>query len=134
MPLLVSSFLSLYFLRNSTDIQVSFMFENLHSPANYFAFAFVTYCGYHIGKSFVDENFPFRAFLVASFVLFVMLSIGGQGWGGYSDGLDDYVDYVELSPEEVFVSENGGLFGRYWIYIICTYSGMLYAMPRISKN
>jgi phosphoglycerol transferase MdoB-like AlkP superfamily enzyme len=121
--------LSLYFIKDTAVVTVEGLLGHMRSIWFFLPIGIITYVSWTAADQLHREH-PFRGFLIACAVIFVLCYMGHHGI--YSEH-DDYTDtsstYIDKEAAQRARS-TGRYFGQFWVYITVSYGAMLIKMHR----
>ncbi len=116
--------MSLYFLEDATAISPQSAVGHMVSPWSLLPIAVIA-CASWITADQLDRDHPFRGFLVACSILFIICYMGHNG---IHSEHDDYTDssYTSIDKEAAAqAAESGRYLGQYLVYVVVSYAAML---------
>lgn len=127
--LVVPLVLSLLFLPRTEELTVYGLFGHMLSPWYLLPFGLIGYVSWHAGTQ-LDKEQPFRGFLIAGAVLFVICVLGYYGfYSEFDEQTETSLSHVD-EEAATLAAQTGRYFGQYLAYVLVAYAG-LFARLRI---
>jgi len=121
--------LSLYFLASSSPASVGSMFYHLFSLWFLIPLLVIGYTS-KSAAIVVNERHPFRSFMIASTIIFVICFMGHNGiHSEYDDSAESNYTYIDKESSKS-AKESGRYFGQFLVYVLVSYSAMLWGLRK----
>jgi hypothetical protein len=115
--------LALFFLKDTPHITIEGLLTNLRTWWLVVPVAIIAMFGYGTADQANTEH-PFRAFMIASLVLFIICFMGYIGISAESDGEETH-QYIS-KEQAAHAAETGSYALQYIVYVVAAYLGMLF--------
>jgi hypothetical protein len=116
--------LSFYFIHRTPELTASGVFGPALTPWFLLPVAIIGYASWH-GAAQLDSEHPFRGFLVASTVLFVICLFGYYGiYSEFDEQTETSIQYIDKEAAAL-AAQSGRYFGQFLIYVAISYIAML---------
>jgi len=125
--LLVPAGLSIYLLRDVSDVSAVEVASHLLSPLYAVVLLILGYLSWKIGSQ-LNRTLPFRGYLIAAGFLFVICWMGKYGVN-FSSGDEDYANDYDNEA----VAPAGLYFAQYLLYVVVAYIGLSIRIRRRSE-
>ena len=121
--LVVPLVLSLFFLQRTENLTVYGLFGHMLSPWYLLPFGFIGYVSWHAGTQ-LDREQPFRGFLIAGAVLFVICVLGYYGiYSEFDEQTETSLSYIDKEAATL-AAQTGRYFGQFLAYVLVAYAGL----------
>lgn len=125
--------LSLYFLRGTPSITVYGLFGHLLNPWFLIPFVIIGYISW-TAADLLNREHPFRGFLIATAVIFIICFMGYSGIYIETDYYTDETTFGGDSETTQRAVETGRYFGQFLIYMVVSYTTMLIKLLKKKKG
>jgi hypothetical protein len=127
--LAVPGLLSLYFIKGATLVTFDGIFGHMLSAWYLIPLGIIGYVSW-VAANQLDDQHPFRGFLIAVAVLFVICFMGYNGiYSAYDDYTESSSTYIDREAAKR-AAETGRYFGQFLVYVAVSYLAMLFKMHR----
>lgn len=120
----VPALLSFYFIKGVSTVTISGLFGHMFSAWYIIPIGIIAYASW-VAASQLNKDHPFRGFLIASAVIFVICYFGHKG---YFSEFDDYTESSTMFIDKEAAkraTETGRYFGQFIVYVFVSYGAML---------
>ncbi|MEQ1880354.1 MAG: hypothetical protein ABL878_05215 [Burkholderiales bacterium] len=116
--------LSWDFAKDAPSLTASGIFGQMATPWLLFPVALIGHVSWRMAKD-LDQEHPFRGFLIASAVIFIVCLFG---YHGLHTEYDDYSETANMSLDKeaaLEAAQSGRFFGQFLLYVVVSYAAML---------
>jgi hypothetical protein len=121
--LIVPAILSLYFIKNATSVSLEGLLGHMLSAWYIVPLVIIGYVSW-AATDYLDQEHPFRGFLVSVAVLFVICFMGHNGiYSEYDDWTQGRSTFIDKEAARR-AAETGRYFGQFLVYVAVSYLAM----------
>jgi hypothetical protein len=125
----VPLFLSLYFIKGATSIKLQGVVGHMFSPWFLIPLGLIAYVSW-VAADQLNAEHPFRGFLIACTVIFVICFMGHNGiYSEYDDYTESSSMYINKEAAKR-AAQTGRYFGQFLVYVLVSYVAMLIKLLR----
>ena len=128
---IVPAALSIYFIKDTATVTFEGTVNHMFSVSFILVLVFIGYISWAAGDG-LDKHLPFRGFLIACTVMFILCYMGHKGFFAIDDYDGSSTFAIDKKAAENAI-ESGRYFGQFLVYVAVSYAAMLLKLRSNAK-